>query len=89
VNPDEKHAGKTFDDYLLEGPRAAIDAIEKATGESEINMIGYCLGGTLTAALLAWMKARNEQRVKSVTFFTTLIDFSEPGELGVFVDEEQ
>ena len=88
VNPDEKHANKTFDDYLLEGPRAALDAIEIATGESEINMIGYCLGGTLTAALLAWMAAKNERRVKSVTFFTTLIDFSEPGELGVFVDEQ-
>jgi polyhydroxyalkanoate synthase len=87
VNPDEKHANKTFDDYLLEGPRAALDAIEQVTGEHEINMIGYCLGGTLTAALLAWMAAKNERRVKSVTFFTTLIDFSEPGELGVFVDE--
>ena len=88
VNPDEKHANKTFDDYLLEGPRAALDLIEKATGEHEINMIGYCLGGTLTASLLAWMAAKGERRVKSVTFFTTLIDFSEPGELGVFVDEE-
>jgi len=88
VNPDEKHANKTFDDYLLEGPRAAMDAIEQATGEHDINMIGYCLGGTLTASLLAWMAAKNEHRVKSVTFFTTLIDFSEPGELGVFVDEE-
>src|SRR5258705_629365 len=87
VNPDEKHANKTFDDYLLEGPRAALDAIEKAIGEHEINMIGYCLGGTLTASLLAWMAAKHEGRVKSVTFFTTLIDFSEPGELGVFVDE--
>ncbi len=87
VNPDEKHANKTFDDYLLEGPRAALDAIEKATREHEINMIGYCLGGTLTASLLAWMAAKHEGRVKSVTFFTTLIDFSEPGELGVFVDE--
>jgi len=87
VNPDEKHAGKTFDDYLLEGPWAAMDAIEKATGEHDINMIGYCLGGTLTAALLAWMKVKGDDRVKSVTFFTTLIDFSEPGELGVFVDE--
>ena len=87
VNPDEKHANKTFDDYLLEGPWAALDAIGKATGEREINMIGYCLGGTLTASLLAWMAAKNEHRVKSVTFFTTLIDFSEPGELGVFVDE--
>ena len=88
VNPDERHANKTFDDYLLEGPRAALDAIEKATGEHEINMIGYCLGGTLTASLLAWMAAKGERRVISVTFFTTLIDFSEPGELGVFVDEK-
>ena len=88
VNPDEKHANKTFDDYLLEGPHAALGAIEKATGEHNINMIGYCLGGTLTASLLAWMAAKDERRVKSVTFFTTLIDFSEPGELGVFVDEE-
>jgi polyhydroxyalkanoate synthase len=88
VNPDERHANKTFDDYLLEGPWAALDAIEKATGEHEINLIGYCLGGTLTASLLAWMAAKNEHRVKSVTFFTTLIDFSEPGELGVFVDED-
>src|SRR3954462_10512908 len=88
VNPDRRHAGKTFDDYMLEGPRAAMDAIEKATGEHDINMIGYCLGGTLTACLLAWMAAKDEQRVKSVTFFTTLIDFSEPGELGVFVDDE-
>ena len=87
VNPDEKHVGKTFDDYLLEGPRAALDVMEKATGEHEINIIGYCLGGTLTASLLAWLAAKGERRAKSVTFFTTMIDFSEPGELGVFVDE--
>jgi polyhydroxyalkanoate synthase len=87
VNPDEKQANKTFDDYLLEGPWAALGAIEQATGEHEINLIGYCLGGTLTASLLAWLAAKNERRVKCVTFFTTLIDFSEPGELGVFVDE--
>src|SRR5690606_29380831 len=77
----------TFDDYMLEGPIAAFDAMEKATGEKAFNLIGYCLGGTLAAATLAWMAARNDRRVKSVTFFTTLIDFSEPGELGVFVDE--
>ena len=87
VNPDEKHVDKTFDDYLLEGPRAALDVIEKATGEHKINLIGYCLGGTLTASLLAWLAAKGERRAKSVTFFTTMIDFSEPGELGVFVDE--
>jgi len=65
VNPDEKHAGKTFDDYLLEGPHAALDAVEKATGEHEINLIGLLLGGTLTAALLAWMAAKGERRVRA------------------------
>ena len=88
VNPDERHAQKTFDDYMFEGPLAAMDAIEKATGESNVNLIGYCLGGTLTACLLSWLRTKGRaQRVKSVTFFTTMIDFKEPGELGVFVDE--
>ncbi len=89
VNPDERLASKTFDDYLVEGPLAALGAIEKATGERAINLIGYCLGGTLTAVLLGWLKAKGQSdRVKSTTFFTTMIDFAEPGELGVFVDEE-
>ncbi len=89
VNPDERLAGKTFDDYLTEGPLAAMNAIEQATGEKSINLIGYCLGGTLSAAALGWLAARNQSdRVKSTTFFTTMIDFEEPGELGVFVDEE-
>ncbi len=89
VNPDAKLAEKTFDDYLTEGPLAAIDAIEKATGEKTINLIGYCLGGTLSAAALGWLTARKQSdRIKSATFFTTMIDFEEPGELGVFVDEE-
>jgi polyhydroxyalkanoate synthase len=88
VNPDRSLAHKTFDDYMVEGPLAAFDAMEKATGEKAFNLIGYCLGGTLSAATLAWMAAKGDRRVRSVTFFTTLIDFSEPGELGVFVDEE-
>ncbi len=89
VNPDERHAAKTFHDYLAQGPLAAMDAIEKATGESSMNLIGYCLGGTLTACLASWLQARGEsKRVRSLTFFTTMIDFREPGELGVFVDEE-
>jgi polyhydroxyalkanoate synthase len=88
VNPDEKLAEKTFDDYLIEGPLAALDAIEQATGEKSINLIGYCLGGTLSAAALGWLAARKQSdRIKSTTFFTTMIDFEEPGELGVFVDE--
>jgi polyhydroxyalkanoate synthase len=88
VNPDEKLAQKSFDDYMLEGPVAALGAMGQATGEKVFNLIGYCLGGTLSAAMLAWMAEKDDERVKCVTFFTTLIDFSEPGELGVFVDED-
>lgn len=89
VNPDERLAHKGFEHYMLEGPLAALDAIEKATGERQSNAIGYCLGGTLLASTLAWMKAKNDQRIGAATFFTTLVDFKEPGELGVFIDEEQ
>ena len=162
VNPDERLAEKSMDDYLLEGPVAALDAIEQATGEARVNAIGYCLGGTLLAATLAYLKAReaadsaqsveaaesgeagrpsnaaqaaqgveagepgeSEEAaavtvapetsqtvdavteastaqdpvaaraadlrpvIESATFFTTMVDFEEPGELGVFIDEEQ
>jgi len=87
VNPDEKLAHKGFDDYMREGPLAALEAIEKATGEKEANVIGYCLGGTLLACTLAWLGIKGRKPIRSATFFTAMIDFSEPGELGVFVDE--
>jgi polyhydroxyalkanoate synthase subunit PhaC len=90
VNPDERHADKTFDDYMIEGPLAAMDAIELATGEQEVSIMGYCLGGTLLAITLAWLAAKKqEKRVKSATYLTTMIDFAEAGELSVFIDEEQ
>src|SRR5262245_44179110 len=90
VNPDEKLAAKTFSDYLLDGPIAALDAIEKATGEKDANVVGYCLGGTLLACLLAYLAAKGEEsRIASATFLTTLVDFKEAGELTVFIDEEQ
>jgi polyhydroxyalkanoate synthase len=89
VNPDEHLAQKGFDDYMREGVYAALDAIEKATGERGINAIGYCLGGTLLATTLAHMAARGDDRVKSATYFVTMTDFAEAGELGVFIDEEQ
>jgi polyhydroxyalkanoate synthase len=89
VNPDERLAQKTFEDYMDEGILDAIGAVEKATGEKDVNLIGYCLGGTLTAATLAYMAAAGDKRVKSVTFFTTLVDFAEAGDLTVFIDEEQ
>ncbi|MEZ5670775.1 MAG: class I poly(R)-hydroxyalkanoic acid synthase [Alphaproteobacteria bacterium] len=89
VNPDREMAQQSFEHYMLDGPLAALGAIEKATGEKSVNVIGYCLGGTLLACALAYMKAKGDKRVASATFFTTMIDFSEPGELGVFIDEEQ
>ena len=89
VNPDEKLTAKSFEDYMVEGPLAAFDAIEKATGEVDVNVIGYCLGGTLLACTLAYMTAKKDTRVKSATFLTALTDFTESGELGVFIDEEQ
>lgn len=90
VNPDSTLADKTFEDYMSEGPLSAIDAIEKATGEKSVNMIGYCLGGTLTACTMAHL-ANSDQadRVKSVTYFTTLVDFEAAGDLCVFIDDEQ
>jgi polyhydroxyalkanoate synthase len=89
VNPDARLAQKSFEDYMIEGPLAALAAIEAATGSSQANVIGYCLGGTLLAATLACMKANGDDRIKSATFFTSMVDFEEPGELGVFIDEEQ
>ena len=89
VNPDERLAGKGFDDYMTEGLLAALDAVERATGEREVNAIGYCLGGTLLASTLASMAAVGDDRIKSASFFVTMMDFKEAGELGVFIDEEQ
>ena len=89
VNPDEKLAAKTFTDYMLEGPLAALDAIEQATGEREANVIGYCLGGTLLASTLAYTAAKRDNRIKSATYFATMVDFAEAGELSVFIDEQQ
>ncbi|WP_439550569.1 PHA/PHB synthase family protein [Falsiroseomonas sp.] len=89
VNPDEHLSEKGFEDYMREGPYAALDAIEQATGEKAINAIGYCLGGTLLACTLAHMAARKDTRIKTATYFVTMTDFEEAGELGVFIDEEQ
>ncbi|ABQ30512.1 PHA/PHB synthase family protein [Acidiphilium cryptum] len=89
VNPDERLAEKDFADYMKLGVFAALDAIEQATGERQVNAIGYCLGGTLLAATLAVMARRRDSRIKSATFLVTLTDFADVGELGVFIDEEQ
>ncbi|HIJ63563.1 MAG TPA: class I poly(R)-hydroxyalkanoic acid synthase [Rhodospirillaceae bacterium] len=89
VNPDEKLAKKSFEDYMVDGPLAALDVIEQACGERQVNAIGYCLGGTLLASTLAYMATKDDDRILSATYFTTMTDFAEAGELSVFIDEDQ
>ena len=89
VNPDESLAHITFDDYVIKGALSAVEAVKSATGEQRINAAGYCIGGTLLAMTLAYMKSQSEDSIASASFFATLLDFSDPGEIGVFIDEEQ
>ena len=89
VNPDERLAGEGFDNYMQQGVVEAVEAIARITGQEQINAIGYCLGGTLLATTLAWMARRQDHRIASATFLATMLDFTEVGELGVFIDEEQ
>ena len=87
VNPDESHADLSFDDYLRDGLLAALDAIGRATGERQTTAIGYCIGGTLLAAALAYMNAVDDNRIGAATFFASQVDFEDAGELRIFTDE--
>lgn len=89
VNPDERHANKDWESYIREGIDFALDTIEKATGEREVNAIGYCVGGTLLAAALALHAKEKNTRIRSATLFTTQVDFTHAGDLKVFVDDDQ
>jgi len=90
VNPDESMSEVGFEDYMKEGTLTAVSEVLAETGEPDLDIVGYCIGGTLLGATLAYMRAQNDQqRVNSATFFTALLDFSEPGDLGVFIDEKQ
>ncbi len=89
VNPDAHLAKKSFEDYVHEGPLAALDAIKLAIGEDKVHTVGYCVGGTLLAITLAVMAAKHDERVASATLFASQVDFTYAGDLKVFVDEEQ
>ncbi len=89
VNPDSHLAAKTFENYMLEGIVKAVDAVEEITGSSKINTIGYCIAGTLLSATLSYMAVKKDRRIASTTFLAAQVDFSEPGELEIFVDDEQ
>lgn len=88
VNPDASHGDKDFENYWLEGPQAAFEAIAKATGQDRVNLIGYCLGGTLTASGLAYMAAKGDRRANSATMIATMTDFADHGDFKVFVSNE-
>jgi polyhydroxyalkanoate synthase subunit PhaC len=89
VNPDAKLAGKGFDDYMREGPLAALESVAAATGEEKVHTVGYCVGGTLLAATIAYMAAKCDDRALSATLFATQVDFTHAGDILTFIDEEQ
>jgi polyhydroxyalkanoate synthase len=89
VNPDARLADKDFENYMREGPLAALDAIRNAIGETRVHTVGYCVGGTLLAITLAYMAATGDERIASATFFAAQVDFRHAGDLKVFVDEAQ
>lgn len=88
INPDARHAEAGIEAYMKLGPLSAIDAIERATGEEVVNIVSFCMGGTLTAATLAYLTAKGEaDRVASATMIATLLDFTSMGDFSVFVSE--
>lgn len=89
VNPTRQHKDKQFADYMLDGPLTALTAIKKVTKETKTNVLGYCIGGTLLGCMLAYLAKKKKASIPSATFLATLFDFSEPGELGTFTDEQQ
>jgi len=85
-NPGAELADLTMSDYLREGPLAALDVVADITGNERVDLVALCLGGTLAAATAAWCAAGGPQRVHSLTLLNTLLDYAEPGALGVFTD---
>ncbi len=88
INPDASYAEVGMDEYVTEGYLTAIDQVKQITGEEKVNVVGYCIAGTTLALTLGLMKKRGDSSVKSATFLTTLTDFSDQGEVGVFLDED-
>ena len=88
VNPDASYAGVGMDDYIREGYLTAMAEVRRITGEPQINCVGYCIAGTTLGLTLAHLERAGDKTVKSATFFTTLADFSDPGEVGVFLTDD-
>jgi polyhydroxyalkanoate synthase len=94
VNPDERLSDKSFEDYMSEGPMAAMRVMANMTGQANVNIVGYCLGGTLLACMLAYLAKHPDEKAKlpvvsSATYLVTMLDFTDAGELSVFIDDDQ
>jgi polyhydroxyalkanoate synthase len=89
VNPTREHAALSFEDYMKLGPLAALEAMEKATGEERFDILGFCIGGILVTATLAWLAARGDKRIVTATTLATMVDFTDVGEVGVFIDRDR
>jgi polyhydroxyalkanoate synthase subunit PhaC len=87
-DPEASMSGVTLDDYLIHGPRTALDVISDITGSATVDIVGLCLGGALTAMLAAYLAETSDNRIGSLTLLNTLLDYSEPGVLGAFCDEQ-
>lgn len=88
-NPDESYAEVGWEEYAEEGILEAVNQVMQVTGSKDVNAIGYCIGGTLLSSVLAALAKKKDNRIHSATFFTTLMDFTDAGEIKVFIDEEQ
>ncbi len=88
VNPDASYADVGMDDYIRDGYLRAMAEVRRITGQAQINAVGYCIAGTTLSATLAHLEKMGDKTVKSATFFTTMTDFSDPGEVGVFLDND-
>jgi polyhydroxyalkanoate synthase len=88
-NPDASMEDTTFEDYMTLGPLTALDVVKEITGSQKVNVVGYCIGGTLLAIVLSYLAAKRDETVNAASFFVSLLDFSEVGDTSVFIDEPQ
>ncbi|GGE50812.1 PHA/PHB synthase family protein [Actibacterium pelagium] len=89
VNPTKEHADLSFEDYMKLGPLTALDVAQEITGEDKFDLLGFCIGGILLTATLAYMAAKKDKRAATATTLATMVDFTNVGETGVFIDRDR
>jgi polyhydroxyalkanoate synthase len=87
ASPEQSHL--SWDDYVEQGVFEALNVAKEVTGSDRVNAVAWCVGGTILASAMAVMAARKDNSISSATFLTTMLDFEDPGDLGIFIDEEQ